>query len=172
MTLFDRMLLRLFSLLVLVNVCWTVLGVLGVPFVDNSSLSSGSSVIALWVDLGLMIVLSVRFLLYRLARRRPPSFVKDAGTGEIRIGYETVKEIAHRAAKQVRGVERLQTKISADQEGLVVLMDVRSLPAVDVTAMSEQIQELVMTAVRNYTSLAVSKVHVHIVAIAPEAVAK
>ncbi len=172
MALFDRLLLRLFSLLVFVNVVWTIMGLLGVPFVLYTTVNSRSAYIALWINLILMIVLALRFLFYRVLHRRKPSFIKTVETGEIRIGYETVKELAHRAAKQVRGVERLHTRISADAQGLVVSLDVRSHPDTDVTAMSEQIQQMVAEAIRNYTSLSVSKVHVHIAAIAPEVTAK
>ncbi|PWI58787.1 alkaline shock response membrane anchor protein AmaP [Sulfoacidibacillus thermotolerans] len=172
MSLIDRLLLRFFSLLVLVNAVWYSLGLLGVPFVINTSIDPNVLYTAVWIDFALLLVLSLRFLLYRVLHRRPLAFIKDSESGEVRIGYDTVKEIAHRAAKQIRGVERLQTKISADPQGLVVSLNVRSLPAIDVTAMSEQIQHGVAEAIRNYTSLSVAKVHVHIVALAPDAASK
>lgn len=115
-----------------------------------------------------MFLVSVRYLAFRIQEPVIHSFVKDTESGEIRIGYQAVEEMARRAARQVRGVERLRTRVSDAPDGLVVSLRVRAEPNVDLTAMSALLQQAVMEVVRSGTALKVSAVHVQIAGLAPD----
>lgn|GEM_PF-3612710 len=161
----NRVLLRAFSLLVVLGAVWAALLLAGVEPVIASTQSLVVEGVALSVYLVVIFALAVRFLVFRFIPRSAHAFVRDTGGGEIRIAHGTVRELARRAAMQVRGVERLQTRIQEDPTGLVVYLDVRAIPTADLNVMSEQLQLAVSESIRGATSLAVSAVHVHVAGI-------
>lgn len=164
----DSVLLRFYSLIVAATSVWALLWLLGVPPVMAITEAATTEK---WWFFGLIAVgfiLSIRYLVFRLQPSDSHSFVKDTGSGEIRIGYPAVEEMARRAAKQVRGVERLQTQVSENAEGLVVVLRVRAEPHVDLTAMSEALQQTVTETIRSTASLTVAAVHVQVAGIAPD----
>lgn len=171
MAVVDRIILRIYSALVLLGLLWAVLFVSGVSAVVNTTSTPVALQVA-WVYALVVALLSFRYLFLRLGARQIHSFVKDTEAGEIRISHETVGELAQRAARQVKGVERLRARVDESPEGLVVSLHVRVLPHVDVSAMGDQLQRAVITSIRDSTSLAVLAVHVQVAGLAPEAAQK
>ncbi len=167
MAVVDRVVLRIYSALVLLGLLWAVLFVSGTSEVVYAA-STTAAVEATWTYVAVVAILSFRYLFLRLVPRSIHSFVKDTEVGEIRISHETVRELAHRAARQVKGVERLSARVDEAPEGLMVSLRVRVLPHVDVTAMSDQLQRAVIGSIRDATSLAVLAVHVQVAGLAPE----
>jgi len=104
--------------------------------------------------------------LFSLQKREVHSFVKSTEAGDIRIGFAAVNELARRAAGGLRGVGRLQTRIQESSEGLVVWIQVRADAGIDLTALCEQIQQVVADDIRKATSLTVQAVHVQIAELA------
>lgn len=162
----DRLLLRVYSFLVAASVVWTALWLLGFPSVHYAT-----SVLIwsnwLWGFIALLFLLSGRYLFFGLQKRAAHSFVKTTENGEVRIGFSAVNELSRRAAMQIRGVTRLSTNVQESAEGLVVWIKVRVESGVDLTALSDQMQQEVAQAIRSATSLAVHAVHVQISDLAP-----
>ena len=171
MSVLDRIMLRLFALVGAIFALWLSLWLFGVQAVIDATrtvvfLGSYYNFIILLV----VFVLGLRFLFFPLAPRSVHSFVKDSEAGEIRISHTTVKDLAIRAAKQVRGVERLHASVDESGNGLVVSIRVRATAGIDLTAMCAAIQADVATAVFQATSLKVAAVHVQVAELSPESV--
>ncbi len=169
MSVLDRILLRLFAFIGVVFAIWLGLWLFGMQAVIDATrtvvfLGGYYDLLFIFV----VFVLGLRFLLFPLTRRSIHSFVKDTEAGEVRISYVTVRELASRAARQVRGVERIHTAVDEGQNGLVVAIRVRALTGVDLTVMCSEIQETVSQAVMQATSLKVAAVHVQVADLSPE----
>lgn len=167
----DRVLLRLYAVLTGLGAIWLGLwlgAVPPVPVATNALFGSGDLV---WLIVYVLVIflLSVRFVLIRKSGgRHVDSYVKVTESGEIRISHATVSDLARRAARLVRGVEKLQAAVGESPEGLVVSLRVRAQTGVDLTQMSDQLQAAVIDAIRGATSLTVHAVHVQIAGLAPE----
>lgn len=171
MSLLDRILLRLFAFIGVVSAIWLGLWLFGIQAVIDAT----RTIVFLGGYYNLLVILVVfvlglRYLLFPLTRRSIHSFVKDTEAGEVRISYVTVRELSTRAAKQVRGVERIHTSVDGGQNGLAVLIRVRAVTGVDLTVMCREIQEVVAQAVMHATSLKVAAVHVQVADLSPEPV--
>ena len=167
MAVVDRVILQIYSVLVLLGLLWVVLYVVGVPEVVYLSTVAVAAPISSTYAL-LVALLSFRWLFLHWGGRKIHSFVKDTEIGEIRISRATVSELAERASRQVKGVERLRARVDESPEGLVVSLHIRVLPHVDVPGMADQLQRAVITSIRDATSLSVSAVHVQVSGLAPE----
>lgn len=165
---FDRWLVRIFGFLTAVGVLW-----LGVDLLHYSPVVKFSNYILLeqagwlWLGLAVMLILSLRYLVFRLQPPRMRAFIRETETGQIRIGEQAVKEIALRAAKPIIGVGRMQIKLAGDERGLVIYLSVQAEPK-DLNAMSEELQRTVQKSVGEMTSLKVAAVNVHVADLAPE----
>lgn len=170
MTLIDRLLLRAYSLIILLSAVWMGLWLGGEPAV--TAVTRAAVTVDggwLWVYAAAVFLLAGRYLFFGAGQKGTDSFVKETETGEIRISYGTVVELSQRAARQVRGVERLHARVDESPEGLLVSLHVRALPGIDLTALAGQLQEAVTETIRSATSLAVRAVHVQIAGLAQDA---
>lgn len=169
---FDRWLVRILGFLTAIGSLWLILWLVHVDPVMgwNAYLTASYSA---WLIAGLVVILilSVRFLAFRLQPRKQHAFVRVMEGGHIRIGHQTVKEIATRATNQIKGVQRVQIKIDESEQGLIFSINVHAEP-VDLNVMGEAIQQSVANAVRDMTSLTIAAVHVHVVDLAPDPIQK
>ena len=169
MSLLDKILLRIFSFLTVVFALVVALLLLDVTPVVNATRTvfylGGNYNLILF---GVYLILGLRYLLFPLEKRKMHSFVKDTEVGEIRISHATVKEIAVRAARHIRGVDRVITHVEEYGSGLIVHAQVRATAGIDLTAMSTSIQQQISEAIYTATSLKVSAVHVQIAELTPE----
>ncbi len=169
---FDRWLVRVYGFLIAIGTIWIMLQLLQFsPVVQTNAYLVAQQTGWLWLGLAVILVLSIRYLAFRLLPRKHHAFVKEMEGGHIRIGHQTVKEIAMRAAKQVRGAQRVQIKIDESAQGLVLLVTVFADP-VDLNAMGEEIQRTVGNSIREMTSLTIAAVHVSVIDLAPDPVQK
>lgn len=162
----DRLILRIYSLIIAVTSVWAALWLLGFTPVQDVTHALVVDK-ALWVFVAVLFLWSLRYLLFSMQRREIHSFVKSTEVGDIRIGFSAVNELARRAAAQLRGVARLHSRVEESPEGLVVWIKVRAETGVDLTALCEQMQRAVTDAIRSATSLSVQAVHVQIAELAP-----
>ncbi len=168
----DRWLVRVHGLLAAIGSLWLVLWMLHfAPVVRLNAYLVTYQGAWLWAGLVILFILSVRYLAFRLQPRKHHAFVRELEGGHIRIGHQTVKEIAIRAAQQIKGVQRVQIKIEESDQGLIIVTTVHAEP-VDLNAMGEAIQRAVSTAVQEMTSLTINAVHVNVFELAPVLVQK
>ena len=165
---FDRWLVRVYGLLAATCALWLILRLSSfAPAVRLSDYLLANYTGWLYALLAVLFILSIRYLAFRLQPRKPHAFIRELEGGQIRIGHHTVREIATRAAKQIKGVKLIQVKIDESEKGLIVNANVQAEP-VDLNAMSEAIQREINRAVTEMTSLAIAAVNVHVFELASD----
>jgi uncharacterized alkaline shock family protein YloU len=165
----DRVILRLFSLIVAASAVWAALWAFGVPAVVARSHTVVMEHTWLYVYLVVVLLLAVRYLAFPVARAPIHAFVRSGEAGEVRIGYAAVIDVADRAARQVRGVEQLHTRVREGDAGLIVEVQLRALHGTDLTELAQEVQRMVAQGIGSATSLTVAAVHVHVSGLAPVA---
>lgn len=130
---------------------------------DNTYLMAGGVVFAL---------LAVRFLFYKVRRREPDFVLLPGDFGHIRISFDTIRELANRTGRSVRGVHELDTRVRHGQSGIVLAVRVRALPDLDLAQMGREIQEAVKAYVERTTAVVVEQVLVSVTEISGGASAR
>ncbi|WAH44297.1 alkaline shock response membrane anchor protein AmaP [Alicyclobacillus fastidiosus] len=116
----------------------------------------------------IIIVLALRFLFYRTGRPQTTDAITLTGDhGQIRISYETIRQLANRRGSQVRGAQEFDTRIRTGQEGVVILVRMQVLPDIDIAATSREVQTVVKEYVEQHTSVNVEHVLVHVTELSP-----
>lgn len=166
MSIFDRLLLIILALGGLCAGIFAILlgaGVFGAwsatPFGDFSSYPA--NLVAVVAGLVLFIV-ALRFFFYHLGTKRVDFVVLDGEHGNIRISFETIRQLANRTGKSVRGVHEFDTRVRETSSGVVLLVKMRVLPDIDLSAMATEVQNAVKTYVEHTTGVRVERVSVHI----------
>lgn len=168
----DRILVRIYSLIVALGTVWVALWLFGVPIIIMWTHHAVTTRTWIWLYFIVLFALSIRYLFFRVEPRITQAFIKDGELGQIRISFATVNELARRAAKQVKGVEHLLVRVEETSTGLVVWVKVRAHVNIDLTTLSEEIQQQVSESILRATSLKTTAVHVQIQELAPEALQK
>ncbi|WAH39005.1 alkaline shock response membrane anchor protein AmaP [Alicyclobacillus dauci] len=164
MSILDRILL---FLLALASLCLgVILALVGANVLgpDTLSMVSASPINIVAIVAGVIIVLiGLRFLFYRIGRPQLADFVAMTGEhGQIRISYDTIRQLANRRGGQVKGSEGLDTRVRPGEDGVIVLVRMQVLPDVDIAATSREVQTVVKEYVEHATSITVEQVLVHV----------
>ncbi len=166
MSIFDRFLLVILALGGLCAGIFSIMlgtGLFGpwsiTPFGDFSSYPG--DIVAVVIGLVLLIV-ALRFFFYHLGGRRVDFVVLDGEHGNIRISFETIRQLSNRTCKSIRGVQEFDTRVREAQNGVVLLVKLRVLPDIDLSAMGSEVQSAVKTYVEHTTGVRIEKVVVHI----------
>ncbi|MCL6593120.1 MAG: alkaline shock response membrane anchor protein AmaP [Alicyclobacillus sp.] len=113
-----------------------------------------------------LAVLAVRFLFYRWGRREPDYVLLPGEHGHIRISHDTIRQLANRTGKSVRGVQDFDTRIRSGNAGVLLSVRVRALPDLDLARMSAEIQDAVKAYVEKTAGVPVERVIVNVTEIA------
>ncbi len=166
MSIFDRLLLAIqsiggffagiFALLLGTGVfgAWSI-----TPFGDFGSYPR--NIVAIVIGIVLIIV-ALRFCFYRLGGHRQDFVVLSGENGNIQISYETIRQLATRTGKSVRGVQEFDTRVRESQNGVVLLVKIRVLPDIDLARMGSEVQAAVKEYVEQTTGVRIERVLVHI----------
>lgn len=168
MSYLDRILLVLFTLISLVGaVGLFLIGILGVGMFNQLTLYPWyiyAIVIAIvWFILGL------RFLFYRITGADVDYVVLPGDVGNIRISFETIRQLANRTGKMIKGVQEFDTRVKTGTQGVFLAIRVRALPDMDLNAMSREVQSEVKDYVEKTTGITVERVTIHIAELASSA---
>jgi len=113
-----------------------------------------------------MALIGLRFLFYRVGgAAKLDAVVMPGEHGTIRISFETLKQLANRTGKSVRGVQDFDTRVRTGQNGVQLAARVRALPDIDLAQMSTQIQLEVKAYVEKTSGVNVESVTVNVVEI-------
>jgi uncharacterized alkaline shock family protein YloU len=129
------------------------------PFGDFSYYPT--DIVAVVIGLVLLIV-ALRFFFYHLGAKRVDFVMLDGEHGNIRISFETIRQLANRTGKSVRGVHEFDTRVKETSNGVMLLVRLRVLPDIDLSAMASEVQGSVKTYVEHTTGVRVDRVVVHI----------
>ncbi|MDQ0188360.1 alkaline shock response membrane anchor protein AmaP [Alicyclobacillus cycloheptanicus] len=117
-------------------------------------------------------LLALRFLFYRWGRPEEDYVVLPGDHGFVRISFETIRQLANRTGKSIRGVQEFDTRVRNGQAGVVLASRVRVLPDVELTQMSNEIQNAVKSYVEQTAGVTVERVTVNVVELAPHSANK
>jgi uncharacterized alkaline shock family protein YloU len=112
----------------------------------------------------LFILLSMRFF-YVSAKRGSgnlPSIDQRTEFGDIRISFETIENLALKAASRVRGVKDLKARIRISDSGLEVLIRTIVDGETSIPVLTEEVQRFVKEHVEETTGIPVAYVSVYV----------
>jgi uncharacterized alkaline shock family protein YloU len=166
--LFDRFILMLYSLSLLVfsGICIGVFSRLISPkvvedFFNGVFASTTQNVAYLIVSL-IVFIISVRFFFHSFAGprrdREDKAITQRNDLGEVSISFETIRVIAERAAKRIRGVRDLKTSIRLSEQGAVVKLRVGVDGETPLPDLTRQLQYEVKEAVETIAGIVISEV--------------
>lgn len=172
MSLLDRILLGLLSLWGLVAAALGFLISIGLwPTAGGPlQLLPQAPVTSIIIEIILALV-ALRFIFYRVGRASDVDAIVLPGEhGNIRISFETIKQLANRTGKSVRGVQDFDTRVRSSQSGVMLATRVRALPDLDLSQMSAQIQREVKEYVEKTSGVSVESVTVNVIEISGNSV--
>ncbi|WP_169794747.1 alkaline shock response membrane anchor protein AmaP [Alicyclobacillus kakegawensis] len=111
-------------------------------------------------------LIAIRFLFYRLARHEPEYVVIPGPSGQIRISFDTIRQLANRTGREIRGVQEFDSRVRHGQNGILLAVRVRALPDMDLSAMGSDIQTAVKDYVERNSGVLVERITVNIVELA------
>lgn len=164
MSILDRILLFLLALASLV--LGISLALVGVRVISSDVLATVSStpenIVAIVAGV-IIVIIALRFLFYRVSRRPSTDYVAMTGEhGQIRISYDTIRQLANRKGTQLKGAEGFDSRIRQGPEGIIVLVRMQVLPDVDIAALSRDVQTTVKDYVEQTSGVKVERVLVHV----------
>jgi hypothetical protein len=177
MALFNRLLIILLALVLLVTALAALLTTLGVIqpaqlalagswFVDRvlpfSQLDPTTG--SLTVGVCLVLILLALLLLFLELRPGPRESrritLTDDDLGRVTVALDGLRELADREARRVEGVLTARSKVEQEPPGLRIACRVSVDPAISVPDMTQALRERLKTAVEHHVGLVVSHVSV------------
>ncbi len=170
MSILDRTLLIILALGSLVASVFAFL--LGIGVFDDNSVSAVLPLSTYPYNVYTIVVaivfalVAVRFVFYRWSSPDPEYVVLQGDHGQIRISFDTIKQLANRTGRSIRGVQEFDTRVRNGQAGIWLSVRVKALPDLDLSRVSAEIQTAVKDYVEHTTGINVEKVIVNIAELA------
>jgi len=169
MKLLDRILLTLYSLVILV----LSLGLLGVSlrFIRMGNIASAINnleygwpfVLATLIASLFFIFTSLRFLTAGFLRSKPSStLLKATDLGMIRVSISTLDTLAQKAVRSFNEVKDVKSMIIPEQNGIVTMLNIIIMPDVKMPDLTQKIQQHVKEYVEDLSGITVREVQVYI----------
>ncbi|MGI6038325.1 MAG: alkaline shock response membrane anchor protein AmaP [Limnochordia bacterium] len=115
----------------------------------------------------LLIALSLAYLAWG-RRGQLPSLIKEGELGQLRISFQTVEELVHRAARDVNGVRDVHTRLRSTPQGIDITLQLKVIPDVHIPETGETVQRRVRDYLLSTTGVEVKQIQVQIQSIARE----
>jgi uncharacterized alkaline shock family protein YloU len=112
------------------------------------------------------LLLGLRFLFYRTGSRDLDYVVLPSDDGQIRISFDTIRELSNRTGRSVKGVQELETRVRHGESGIMLGLRVRALADIELAVMSQTIQAAVKEYVEKTAGVTVDRITVHVTEIA------
>jgi uncharacterized alkaline shock family protein YloU len=166
----DRLLLFVFSLVVILAMIAILLFTFGVISLEDSTsflsqVYENSMTAAVLIAAScVVLILAVRFFYLSIRSSSPtvPSIDQRSELGDIRISLETVENLALKAAARTRGLKDLKARIKVDQAGLEVELRAVVDGDTSIPALSEEAQNGIKSHIEDITGIPVSRVSVYV----------
>jgi len=117
-----------------------------------------------------LLLLSIFFMFYRTKARdeQVQTITHKMENGEVQISYETIEQLATRAALKVRGVHDLKTRVRANEVGVArIAVRVQVDADTDIPKVTKELQDSVKMYVETTTGVSVDSVTVYVTELAP-----
>lgn len=175
MNLFDRFILTIYSLALIV-ISAIAIGVfaklIDYRFVEAAVTSiyasNGWNIPYLIVAL-IFLFISIRFFLSAFIRRKSPeekAIYQRNDLGHVSITLETIRAIAERAARKVRGVRGLKTDVRSNEQGNLIRLKVAVDGETPLPEMTQRLQYDVKNLVESVAGIDVAEVSVIVTEVA------
>jgi len=169
--LFDRFILTLYSLALIV-VSVVVIAVLCklVPpsvvqmYMDNILLEGGLQVPYV-VTAAIFLLISIRFFFsafFTGKKRKAKSIYQHNELGLVNISFDTIRAIAERAAKKVKGVRELKTVVKTGDRGHQIVLRISVDGETSIPEMTQKMQADVKEQVETITGIEITEVAVNV----------
>lgn len=112
------------------------------------------------------VLIAIRFVFYRLHSPEVEHVLLQGEHGQIRISFDTIKQLANRTGKGMRGVQDFDTRVRNGQAGILLSVRVRVLPDIDLAHLSNEIQSAVKEYVEKTAGVTVERVIVNVAELA------
>ncbi|WP_018132463.1 alkaline shock response membrane anchor protein AmaP [Effusibacillus pohliae] len=115
------------------------------------------------VGAAVLLLVSLRFLFFRAGgSKEPQSIVHKTEHGDVRISLQTLESLADRAARLVRGVSELKTKVRPAEAGVRIGLRVSVDPDLDIPQITTSVQQKVKDYVESTAGVSVQNVVVYV----------
>jgi hypothetical protein len=176
-TVFNRLLIVLLGLVVLVGaaiVLLTALGLLqpasaapaGPWFVDRlAPFAQLDPTLWVWtvaVSVALIVLALLVLFIELWPRSRAPQRItlKDDASGRVTVALDGLRELVEREAGHVAGIERTRAQVAETPEGLQISCRISVDPSSSVPQMTDDLRQRLKTSVEHHVGLTVSRVYV------------
>lgn len=156
----DRFLLFLFSLAVALLSILTGAQIFGYDMWNQ--LVSGYP-LETFAGALVLFLISLRFLFFRRgASKEPQAITHKTEHGDVRISLQTLENLADRAARLVKGVSDLKTKVRPSEAGIRIAIRVSVDPDLDIPQITTSVQQKVKDYVESTAGITVQNVAVYV----------
>jgi uncharacterized alkaline shock family protein YloU len=118
-----------------------------------------------------LLLPAVVMFIFSLRRSPAPETLLQAGPiGEVRICYATIETLVLKAAREIKGVREIKTRVVEKPAGLVIFLRAVALAGQNIPQLAAQLQEKVKEYVESTAGSHVAEVKVMIENVASESV--
>lgn len=176
MNLFDRFILSIYSLALLVISAFAI-GVFS-NLINESMVQSffaqiytpSTFNIPYLIVAVLFFIISLRFFFSSFSRRNnkeSKAIYQRMDLGHVSISYETIRSIAEKSARRVKGVIGLKTEVKATEAGSVIILRLTVDGDTPIPELTQTLQYEVKEVVERIVGIDVTEVVVHVTEVAP-----
>jgi|CZCB01.1.fsa_nt_gi hypothetical protein len=95
--------------------------------------------------------------------------IYDTALGQVRVANSAVEDLALRAVRRLKGIRDAEVTVEADDDGMVIAIDVTVLPDMNLPQLSEEARQRVSEYIREIVGIPVNHVTINIARISNEA---
>jgi len=118
-----------------------------------------------------LLLLALVLLIFSLRRSTGEETLLQAGPfGEVRICFSTIETLVLKAARDIKGVREIKTRVMEKPAGLVIFLRAVALAGQNIPQLAAQLQTVVKEYVENIAGSHVAEVKVMIENVASESV--
>ena len=173
MNLFDRVLLALYSLGIMITLLFAGLVAAGwtTPVIWlRAALQHTDSLIIIGVIVAVFLIVSIKFFLQALSAEKQPlqAVVQETDMGQVRVSVEAIKNMVNRVTSQIKGVRDVKPKVSAFPEGVSIFLRVSVTPETNIPSASDEIQNKVGAYIEDVAGIKVKAVKILVDSVSSE----
>lgn len=169
MKLFDRFILALYSLiLIVVSIIVMAVSLQVFPYqtlerVISSIYEYREVQLAYLIVSFIILLMSLRFFVYGYKRqKKTPSIVQPGELGDVRISLDTIESIALKASRRVSGIREIRAKVEPSDNGTMIHVKATVDGQTPIPQLSDELQKHIKHDIQEIAGIHVEKVTVMI----------
>ncbi len=169
MKLFDKMILALFSIIILlisIILCFYTLDLIELGLITDSLEVLRNNRIVSVIVLAISILLSIKGLFFKsstvVKEKNSDGILLKNDNGKLVISKETIENIVNGVAKGFNGTQNVSTKLSVVNNNISVLVNLQVVGEVSIAELSINLQNKIKEAVKRVTNLELNEVNIRV----------